>query len=231
MEGKEPAAPTRRAMLRGAIPCALALPALGCAMADPVPLAGIGPVPQGNIPLCLVSRDWHTEIGLPLRLLDAPAAEDWRGVVPQDGQVGFGFGAKAFMMAPSPGMSEALAALLNAPGVVAVSGMSARPADDGQVDDYVELKVTQAGLGRMLHFVRQQVERDAAGRPALVDGGPFRGRSLFDSRLRYSSHFTCNTWTLQALGAAGLPVQSGEVVWSRQVMRQAHRIAAAQAAG
>jgi hypothetical protein len=82
----------------------------------------------------------------------------------------------------------------------------------------------------MLRFVRQQLERDAAGRPVLV-GGFFRGRKLFDSRLRYNSDFTCNTWTLQALEAAGLPVVPEGAVWSRQVMRQVRRIAIAQETG
>jgi hypothetical protein len=228
MEQYKPAGATRRAVLKSAVPCALALPAIGCAMTD------------GSIPLSLVSRDWHTEIGVPLHLLDAPTVQGWLSVMPRrdwqrivlpDGRIGFGFGAKSFMMASSPGVGDAIAALLNAPAVVAVSGMPARLEHEGPIDDYVEVKVTQEGLGRMLGFVRRQVERDAAGRPALVGGGLFRGRSLFDSRLRYSSFFTCNTWTLQALGAAGLPVFTDGVVWSRQVMRQARRVAAAQAAG
>jgi hypothetical protein len=102
-----------------------------------------------------------------------------------------------------------------------------QPQELGPVDDYAEVKVTPEGLARMLGFVRQQVERDAAGRPSLL-GGFFRGRKLFDSRLRYNSDFTCNTWTLQALAAAGLPVAPDGVVWSRQVMRQVRRVAQAQ---
>jgi hypothetical protein len=127
-------------------------------------------------------------------------------------------------------MGEALSALMNAPGVIAVSGRPAGTEDFAAVDDHAEVKVTPEGLARMLRFVRQQLERDAAGRPVLV-GGFFRGRKLFDSRLRYNSDFTCNTWTLQALQAAGLPVMPDGAVWSRQVMRQVRRIAIAQETG
>lgn len=229
---------TRRVLLRGAAATALASPAMGCAFADPRPIGELGPVPRGSIPLTLVSREWHTDIGVPVDLLDAPTREDWlnavprpewSAIVPRDGRITFGFGAKVFMMAAAPGIEEALSALMNAPGVVAVSGLPTRPQDLDAVDDHAEVKVTPEGLARMLRFVRQQVERDAAGRPSLL-GGFFRGRKLFDSRLRYSTDFTCNTWTLRALEAAGLPVVPDGAVWSRQVMRQVHRIAAVQGA-
>lgn len=234
-----PPGATRRSLLRGMAAVGLACPAMGCAMSDPAPLAEAGPVPAGSITLSLVSRDWHTEIGVPVHLIDAATREGWlnavprqgwREIVPRDGRIAFGFGAKVFMTAAAPGVGEALSALMNAPGVVAVSGQPVRPQDLGPVDDYAEVKVTPAGLEQMLGFVRRQVERDAAGRPSLL-GGFFRGRMLFDSRLRYSTDFTCNTWTLQALRAAGLPTMPDGVVWSRQVMRQVHRIAEAQTAG
>jgi len=228
---------TRRAFLRGMAAASLAAPAIGCAMADPAPIAELGPVPQGTIPLTLLSREWHTDIGVPVDMLDAPTREDWLNAVPrpdlpailpQEGRITFGFGAKVFMTAASPGVEEAIAALMNAPGVVAVSGQPARPEDLGEVDDRAEVKVTPEGLARMLGFVRQQVARDEAGRPSLL-GGSFRGRKLFDSRLRYNTDYTCNTWTLQALQAAGLPVRPEGVVWSRQVMRQVRRVAEHQA--
>jgi uncharacterized protein (TIGR02117 family) len=217
---------------------AVAAPAIGCAMADPAPLAELGPVPRGTIPLTLVSSDWHTDIGVPVDMLDAPTREDWLNAVPRrdlpailplHGRITFGFGAKVFMTAAAPGVEEALAALMNAPGVVAVSGRPAPAAPFDRVDDHAEVKVTPEGLAQLLHFVRQQVARDAAGRPSLLSGF-FRGRKLFDSRLRYNADFTCNTWTLQALRAAGLPVRPDGVVWSRQVMRQVHRVAEQQAA-
>lgn len=232
-----PPGATRRSLLRTCAAAGLA-PAMGCALADPAPFEAAAPVPAGSIALSLVSRDWHTEIGVPVDRLDAPTRQDWlnavpRGewteLVPREGRIAFGFGAKVFMTAPAPGVGEALSALMNAPGVVAVSGLPTQPQDLGAVDDYAEVTVSPEGLARMLGFVRQQVERDAAGRPALL-GGLFRGRKLFDSRLRYNTDFTCNTWTLQALQAAGLPVRPDGVVWSRQVMRQVHRLAAAQQA-
>jgi uncharacterized protein (TIGR02117 family) len=239
MSAAIPPGASRRRLLKGVLVGPLAAPALGCAMADPVRIADLPPPPRGTIALSLVSRDWHTEIGVPLDRLDAPTRTDWlnavprpewQDLVPRDGRIAFGFGAKVFMTAAAPGVGEALSALMNAPGVVAVSGLPQRPQDESQVDDHAEVMVTPDGLARMLGFVRQQVERDAAGRPALL-GGFFRGRKLFDSRLRYNSDFTCNTWTLQALRAGGLPVRPEGVVWSRQVMRQVHRIAQAQAAG
>ena len=227
---------SRRGFLRtaGAV---LACPAAGCALADPGPLPELGSLPRAGIPLTLVSREWHTDIGVPVDLLDAPTRDEWlnavprrelSAIVPPDGRITFGFGAKVFMTAAAPGIEEALSALMNAPGVVAVSGLPAQPPDLREVDDYAEVTVTPEGLARMLAFVRRQVARDEIGRPSLL-GGFFRGRKLFDSRLRYRSDFTCNTWTLQALQAAGLPVLPEGAVWSRQVMRQVHRIAAAQA--
>ena len=73
------------------------------------------------------------------------------------------------------------------------------------------------------------MERDPVGAPMLVPGGPYFGRNLFDARRRFHAGLTCNTWTAEALRAAGLPVPVAGIVWPGEVMRHVRRVAAAQA--
>lgn len=219
---------TRRAVLRGAALGGLVAPAMGCGLFDP-PIA-VGAVPAGSIPLRVVWRDLHTDVGVPVALLDDAARADWVRAVPRDGMVAFGFGARNYMMIAEPGIGDALESVMGVPGAVAISLLPLRAEDIAQARAVIDLTVPPAGLAGLLRFVREDIARDPAGAPIPVPGGPYFGRNLFDARRRFHAGFTCNTWTAEALRAAGLPVPSAGIVWPGQLMRHVRRVAAAQAA-
>ncbi len=227
---------TRRAVLRGAVLGGLVAPAVGCGLLDP-PIAAGSP-PAGSIPLRVVWRDLHTDVGLPVALLDDAARADWvRAVsplawsqtVPREGMVAFGFGAKGYMMIAAPGLDGALEAVMGVPGAVGVGGLPRRAEDIARAREVIDLSVPPAGITGLLRFVREEITRDPAGAPMLVPDGPYFGRSLFDARRRFNAGFTCNSWTVEALRAAGLPMPGTGIVWPGELMRHVRRLAAAQA--
>jgi len=177
-------------------------------------------MPRGDIPLTLVARDLHTDIAIPAALVPTALRERWMRLLPAGGAITFGFGQRDFMMSREPGSMEALRALLPSAGVVAVGWLSLPARDAAGAWDVVEFRVDEAAVARLLRHVEAQI-----GRP--VGDRPYAGRNLFDSPRAYSAAFTCNTWTAEALRAAGLPFEPAGVAWASGVMRQAHRIAAA----
>lgn len=221
----------RRALLRGALVASLATPAIGCAPGE-LRLRSGERVPRGEIPLYLVSRDWHTDVLCDADLLDATTRALLMPSLPQGGHAAIGFGARDFMMEPEPTVGHYLVALLNSPGAVAVSRMPPRLAEAGPFEDVAEIRIDRVGFGRLLHHIRAEIAEDEAGLPRRLGASLFRsGRVLFEAKRSYSSLFTCNSWVAEMLSAAGLPFETEGVIWPTQVMRQAHRLAALQGVG
>lgn len=150
--------------------------------------------------------------------------------LPQHVQISLGFGQREYMLSSEPGSMEALRALVPSAGVVAMGWLPEQAAEAAGAYDSATLWIDAAGLERLIRHVDAEILRDAGGTARAIGGRPQHGRNLFDSTRRYSAAFTCNTWTAEVLHAAGLPFATAGVAWPRDVMRQAHRIAAAQAA-
>ena len=89
----------------------------------------------------------------------------------------------------------------------------------------VALPVTRAGLEGVRRFLAAEIARDAAGE-AIVLGPAFRPGSVFYAAVRpYSLAYTCNSWTMDALAAGGLPVRSRGTLTARDAMEEARRAA------
>jgi hypothetical protein len=58
--------------------------------------------------------------------------------------------------------------------------------------------------------------------------GPYPGSEFYASPATYDAFYTCNTFAAEALGAAGLPIASGGVIFAEQVMGPSRRLAQRQ---
>ena len=151
----------------------------------------------------LADHGWHTEVVVP----DEEA-----------GMRSWGFGARDFFTAAESGLAEFLAALLPGPAAI-VAAPTRRPTAA------VALPVTRAGLEGVRRFLAAEIARDADGTP-LVLGPAFRPGSVFYGAVRpYSLAYTCNSWTMDALVAGGLPVHSRGTLTARDAMAEARRAA------
>lgn len=179
----------------------LLLALAGCAT---MPEASDCGAPEGPH-LWLLDAGWHTEIGLPPAALPARFAEAFPGAA----LIFFGFGKRHFMLAEAPGPAEWLAGPF--PGVAALQ-VTAWP---GPPAGALALPVSPAGLTALA----QTLAASFAPGPELIEARP--GRRFYAAARGYHLAYTCNTWTAEMLGAAGLPVRAEGVVLARGVTAQA----------
>ncbi len=175
----------------------------------------------------VVSRGWHTEIGIPSDRLAGPLGM-FRQVFPGARAVMFGYGKRTFMTAPADNISEYLFGPVPGPAVIEVVGLSVMPPLAYGKQDMVALSVSPSGARALSAFLWDDLARDHTGAPLLVGPGLFPGSRFYAARSRYSLGHTCNSWVAAALHAAGLPIDPDGVVLSGQTMARAADAAAAQ---
>lgn len=172
----------------------------------------------------VVSNGWHTEIGLSARWLNGPLAK-FRHIFPGASYFVFGWGERAFYMSPSPSWAEALRALLPARAVLLVLALQAAPSHAFVHGIRVAaVPIEPAGARRLVAFLWRSFARTEAGGPERLGPGPYPVSAFYAAAGTYDGGHTCNTWTAEALGQAGLPVRAVGVVFAGQVMRQVHAL-------
>lgn len=212
-----PLNPGRRAVL-AALPAAAA----ACATRPPPPLA-TGPASEA---VHVVSRDWHSDIGLEVRDLRgrlATLGANWPGAR----SLVLGFGERGYLLSRDRSLADMAMALLPGPGAMLVTGLSTDPATAFGPEAAIGLRVTPDGMAGLQRYLEDSFEWTDAGDPLRLSDGPYAGAVFYGSAMTYSAGFTCNTWTAEALAQAGLPVRVGGVLFAGQVMAQVRTLAGA----
>lgn len=202
--------PSRRAVLSTAL--------LGaCAAPDP----GRGTAPLSSESLQVAAESWHTDLCLPATaILAGPLAPLARGA--SSARIfAFGFGLESWMRAARPGSGELLAAIAGGPAVVAARSWPG-PLPPG-AEEAVSLRLPAGGLAAIAAFIADQLRPPLP--PAPADGAWL----LLPSARRYSLGFTCNTWVMAGLAAAGLPVPVAGIRFRGETMAALHAEARRQA--
>nr|WP_255568917.1 DUF2459 domain-containing protein [Neoroseomonas alba] len=160
------------------------------------------PVPLSGESVTVSAESWHTDLCLAANTLSAGPLAPLVPAAPMADAFGLGFGLESWMRADRPGSAEALSALSGGPAVVSIRAL-AGPLPPGS-EEAVTLRLPSGGQAAIAAFVADQLTE-----PLIVQPGG--GWTLLRSRLRYSPDFTCNTWVLQALATAGLPVPAAGI--------------------
>jgi hypothetical protein len=187
------------------------------------------PPPAGGDVVYVVSRGWHTEIGVPGDLLLGRLGV-FRTIFPGARTVMFGYGKRTFMTAPVEGPAEYLLGPFPGPAVIEAVGLKVTPPEAYGPADMVALALPPGGAARLANFIAQDLAPDREGGPRLVGPGKFPGSLFYAARSGYSLTHTCNGWVADALHAAGLKVSGAGVVFSGQAMARAEHAAHAQCA-
>ncbi len=177
------------------------------------------PPPGNDATVIVVDRGWHTDIALPADALDH-RFDALRARFPGARSFTFGFGERLYVEKHSHTALDALRALLPSEGLVLVTALNTTPAAAFGPDDTIPLAVSGEGFAGVENFVRRSIGDDPAGAPDFVGEGPYPGSAFYASTRTYHGLFTCNTWTAEALRAAGVPVTEDAVVFASQVMGQ-----------
>ena len=179
--------------------------------------------PLGAEALIVAAEAWHTDLCLPASALPGTPLAPVAAQAPRAAGFAFGFGLEAWMRAARPGSAQALGALGGGPAVVSVRALAgAVPAG---AEEQVALRLPEGGTAAIAAFIAGQV---AGPLPPAPASGAWL---LVPSRLPYSLGFTCNTWVMQALAEAGLPVPVAGIRLRGAAMAAVRAEAARQAAG
>jgi uncharacterized protein (TIGR02117 family) len=168
------------------------------------------------------SNGFHTAVVLP-----APPPP---GVEP-DSQAQWydcSWGDSAYFTTPGdPPLGMALRALFwPSPSVLHVRPLTeAERAAWARSEMFIPLRIDSSGLAALRAFVAQSFACDSAGCLQPVGAGWGRGAQFFRARGRYSAVYTCNSWTADALRAAGLRLPRWDLT-ARPLERSLRRLAA-----
>jgi hypothetical protein len=195
----------------------------GCA----TPPRNCAPAPAGLDVVYVLSRGWHTEIGLAADRLAGPLGI-FRSTYPGVRSVMFGYGKRTFLTAPTDDIREYLLGPIPGPAVIEAVVLRASPPVAYGPRGMVTLSLPPGGAERLSAFLWQSLAHDSAGHPRLVGPGRFPGSQFYEAVHTYSLAYTCNTWVADALHAAGLPVDAEGVVFSGQTIARVEAAAHAR---
>lgn len=154
--------------------------------------------PLGWEALIVAAESWHTDLCIPSDAVRASALAPVTFAAPHAAAFAFGYGLESWMRAIEPGSGEAWGAVFGGPAAISVRAL-AGPVPAG-AEDQVALRLPPGGIAAIAAFVTGQL---GAPLPAASSTGAW---TLVPSRIPYTLGFTCNTWVMQALAEAGLPV-------------------------
>ncbi len=193
----------------------------GCATPPPEPRPIAEPATET---IYVAAFGWHTEIGLGADEIDGPLAV-LRRHFPGARYFMFGWGQRDFYMARDPGLVEALRALTPGPAVMLVRGLDRSPLEAFGTSDIYVVKVSPAGLERLSQYLWRYLDEGGKGELRRAGDGPYPGSAFYVAAGTYDLGHTCNTWTAEALDAAGLPVHGAGVVFAGEVVEQLRGLA------
>ena len=173
---------------------------------------------QDEAPVYLIRHGWHT--GIAIRRTDIsigmwPEAGDF----PQAQYLEVGWGEVDFYQTPRFDLLLALkAALLPNPSVLHVVGVPSPVGDFFAGEEVVELRLSRHGLRGLVRYVHDSYKRPEGGRTAAIGPGLYGDSRFYPAQGHFHLLNTCNSWTVSALRAAGLPVPGLAAVSSAQLM-------------
>ncbi len=186
----------------------------------PLPGAAAGEAATSSI--YVVERGWHTDIALPKSEVHAPLAAIARDF-PGARYLVFGFGDRRYLLTRRTGLADMLMALFPGPAAILVTGLPASPAQAFGASNVTRLAIPSKTLAKVTSFLWKDLA--AAEQPRRIAVGPYPGSAFYAARGPYDALHTCNTWTAEALGAGGLPVNAAGVVFAGQVTAQLRGLA------
>jgi uncharacterized protein (TIGR02117 family) len=188
--------------------------------AEPPP----APAPQGAVVYVIVGG-WHTELGLPTASISGPLAA-LASSFPGTRYLVFGWGARGYYMARDPGFGDLLRAATAGPAVMLVFPLAVAPAAFAGAADALAIPISRAGADRLSRFLWEGLAVDRNQTPRDLGAGPYPQSVFYAATGTYDLSHTCNTWTAEALRAAGVPVTTAGIVFAGQLLDRLRPLAA-----
>ena len=176
----------------------------GCSV-TPVQSEPVGGKPARTV--LLVSHGQHT--GIIVRAGDIPEglwpeSTDYPGAE----YLEVGWGDREFYPAPDPSVGDALrAAFVPGAAVLHVVGLTDHPTHVLSFSELVALEISEAGFERLIEFIAATHDRAGAKRAEPIGPGLYLDSHFYLALGSFHLFNNCNTWVVNALRAAGLPLR------------------------
>jgi uncharacterized protein (TIGR02117 family) len=184
-----------------------------------LPAGLVAPPAPRSYSLYVIAGGWHTELALPLVSINPPLTT-LMGRFPGAKYLVFGWGARGFYMEPHPDFADLMRAAAPGPAVMLVIPLAISPAAFAGPANTIGVAVSPAGAARLSQLLWGDLLPDRVPRPRELGPGPEPGSAFFAATGTYDLSHTCNTWTAEALRAAGVPVSAEGVVFADQLLDQ-----------
>lgn len=182
----------------------------------------------------VIRRGWHTDIAVPTAGPLVPELASLARDFPGVRHLVFGFGDRAYLMDPGAGPLATLRALLPGRGAILLTALAATPEEAFGPGAVVALPLAREEFRRLQRFLAGSLDRGGLApgdRLRPLAAGPYPGSVFHASTITYAATYTCNTWTAEAIAAAGVPLQADGVLLAGQVMARVGAIAAQRSPG
>ncbi len=173
----------------------------------------------------VIAGGWHTELGLPTASISGPLAA-LASRLPGARYLVFGWGARDYYMARDPGLGDLLRAATPGPAVMLVFPLVVSPAAFAGAADALAIPISRAGADRLSRFLWEGLVVDRNQTPRDLGAGPYPQSVFYAGTGTYDLSHTCNTWTAEALRAAGVPVTTAGIVFAGQLLDRLRPLAA-----
>ena len=167
----------------------------------------------------LLRRGWHTDLVLEMADL-LPPLDSIGGDFPDARYLGIGFADRHYVLATHRNLLDLILAPIPGRGLILGMGTVHDPVELYGAAHVLELTLSREQSAALQQFIWRSMKQDAAGRASPFLWGKIPGNLYFDSAWWYDGAYTCNTWTAEALGAAGLAVSHTGVLFAGQVWDQ-----------
>jgi uncharacterized protein (TIGR02117 family) len=203
----------------GRWPAILSLLVFSWSPADGAAAMPAPPVPARGDIVYVIADGWHTEVALPVSEISGALAR-LAAAFPGAPYLIFGWGARDFYMARNPGLGDLLRATVPGPAIMLVIPLGIRPTTYLGLANARAMPLSREGVANLSEFLWDSVAKNQAGAPVRAGDGPYPQSVFYAATATYDASNTCNTWTAEALHAAGLPVTAAGVVFAGQLVDQ-----------
>ncbi len=170
----------------------------------------------------VVEHGWHAEIGIPIEELDKNL-QFYRKIFPDARVIMFGYGKKTFFTAPPETISEYFLGPFPGSAVIHTVGIRVTPIEAYSPEDTSILKLSPGGKQALSAYIWKDLAKDIAGKPYVVARSNNPDGLFYAAQSQYNLFHTCNSWTADALHAAGLHLSGQGVIFSGQVIQRVNQ--------
>lgn len=196
----------------------------------------VAAIPLNDTPhtIYYIYRDWHTSVMLEAatyrNLSKLPAINtSLDAEVAPAGFVRIGWGDGAYYTGKSTSVVTATRALIaSSYSAIQVIGYTADPFARIPEETRVPLQITDQAMRELVTYLDASFARGDANNLLSLQGYVENSGVFFEASQQYSLFNTCNTWSSNALRAAGLPIRGALNLTAQSVFEQARMISAYQ---